>query len=325
MRKGVYMSLLYHYGSNQKCFGILNDKAIRMSDIRKSNDYEELILLYPDIFEEIFMLYEKSPFEFRYENKNGGSALLELIDSTRYMIDKQLESEEFTNFVVCFSELPDLLSQWRGYAGNGQGISIGFSKKLIQKKCSESNSVFRLEKVEYITEREREEIVGKYAIEAIEMLCDLREWIVENMTHDDSSSETDNLIMFNFQGWIESVLIESLKYKKIGFKEEKEWRLFLNTQAYKNPKWVVGEVQEMKGPNGFSATISLLRNKICFNISENNISPYFSLKLSEFGANVVKEIWIGPKSQISSQDLHLYLEQNNYKDVKLLFSQTSFR
>ena len=34
-----------------------------------------------------------------------------------------------TNFVVCFCEDGDVLSQWRGYADNGKGCSLGFSVK----------------------------------------------------------------------------------------------------------------------------------------------------------------------------------------------------
>lgn len=319
------MDLLYHYGSNQSCFGILNDKSIRMSDIRKSNDYEELVLLYPDIFEKILIMFRESPFEFRYKSQTGGVALRSLIDITDYMINNSIECGDFSNFVVCFSEEADLLSQWRGYANNGQGISIGFSKELLQKKCDEEYSIFRLERVEYITEEERQQIIKNYAAEALEMLRDLRKWIVENMTNDDTSLDTDGLLGFNFHGWVKSLLTDSLKYKQVGFKEEKEWRLFLSDQAYKEPEWVLGQSCEMQGPNGFSETLSFLRNRISFNITHNNISPYVPLPLSELGEDIVKAIWIGPKSQIASQDMKLYLAQHGYENVEIFYSGTSFR
>lgn len=319
------MDLLYHYGSNQRCFGILNDKSIRMSDIRKSNDYEELVLLYPDILKEILISFMKSPFEFRYKGQTGEAALRELINITESLISSSIESGAFSNFVVCFSEEADLLSQWRGYANNGQGISIGFSKELLQKKCDKERNLFRLEKVQYITEEERRQKIKNHATEALEMLRGLRKWIVENMTHDDTSSDTDGLLGFNFHGWIESLLTESLKYKQVGFKEEKEWRLFLNDHAYKNPEWVLGQSCEMLGPNGFSETLSFLRDHISFNITDNDISPYVPLPFSELGENIVKSIWIGPKSRIVTGDMELYLAQHGYKNVEILFSVTSFR
>ena len=36
------MKELFHYCSNLKCFNILSGKSIRLSDIKKSNDYNEL-------------------------------------------------------------------------------------------------------------------------------------------------------------------------------------------------------------------------------------------------------------------------------------------
>ena len=60
-------------------------------------------------------------------------------------------------------------------------------------KCAQDKSIFRLEKVIYITEKRRKEIVREVANEAIEELRVLRKWIVENMTFDDSSPDTDSL------------------------------------------------------------------------------------------------------------------------------------
>lgn len=319
------MDTLYHYGSNQRCFGILSDKSIRMSDIRKSNDYNELVFFYPDILDEVLFLYQADPFEFEFESRIGETALREILDLMRELISSSIEDGAFSNFVTCFSEEADLLSQWRGYANNGQGISIGFSKEMLQRKCDEDSSIFRLEKVEYITEDERQQIIKDAAVEAITILKDLRTWIVENMTHDNKSSDTDGLLGFNFLSWIKSFLTESLRYKQIGFKEEKEWRLFFKNQAYKKPEWVLGEARELGGPNGFSDTISFLKNSILFNITDNNISPYIPLPFSELEDNLIRTIWLGPKSQISIRDIELYLAHHGYKNVKIFRSSTSFR
>lgn len=319
------MNLLYHYASNQKGLGILGSKSIRLSDICKSNDYKELTLLFPDIFDEIFVLFKKAPFEFKYVGQNGEEALKSLLNITYQMIDDDIESGDFSNFVLCFSEQPDLLSQWRGYANDGQGISIGFSKELLKRKCNEDKSFFRLEKVTYIDEEKRKQIINEQAAEVINELKCLRKWIVDNMTHDDLSPDTDGLLGFNFHGLIENLLIDSLKYKPIGFNEEKEWRLFLRDRAYKNPMWVLGEEREMLGSNYFSETLSFLRNKIKFNVTDNDICPYVPLEFSEIGNDVVKEIWIGPKSKITQKDMKLYLSQHGYQNIEILFSETSYR
>lgn len=40
--------------------------------------------------------------------------------------------DSMLTYVVCFSEKMDCLSQWRGYADDGKGISIGFCKKMLE-------------------------------------------------------------------------------------------------------------------------------------------------------------------------------------------------
>ena len=94
------MNLLYHYAANQKGFGILNDKEIRLSDIRKSNDYDEMILFFPDVLDEILRVYTDDPFDFKFDGQNGKVALSKLIESTSYMIYTEIENGGFTNFVA---------------------------------------------------------------------------------------------------------------------------------------------------------------------------------------------------------------------------------
>ncbi len=325
LRRSNNMDLLYHYASNQKGVGILKSKSIRLSDICKSNDYRELTLFFPDIFDAIFRSFKESPFEFKYEGKHGKEAMISLLDITEQMIGHAFDCGDFSNFVLCFSEKSDLLSQWRGYANDGQGISIGFSKDNLEKITNEDNSVLRLEKVIYISEEKRQQLIREKAAEVIETLKGLRKWIVDEMTHDDLSKDTDSLLGFNFHSMIEYILIESLKYKPIGFEEEKEWRLFLRDHAYKSPELVLGDERKIIGPKYFSETISFLRNNIEFNITDNDICPYIPLKFSEIGDEIIKEIWIGPKSKICKGDMELFLAQHNYQNIQILYSNTSYR
>ena len=73
---------LYQYGNNNRCFGILNDHAIRLCDIRKSNDYDELLIFYPRIFDEIFAQYKQAPYPFKFDEYEGLSAMRFLVHLT---------------------------------------------------------------------------------------------------------------------------------------------------------------------------------------------------------------------------------------------------
>ena len=103
---------LFHYCSNQKCFSILESKTIRLSDIQKSNDYKELSLFFPKIFDCLEELYNQKPFRFKYAGKTESAAFEEMLDLSYETWRKKFATGEFSNFVLCFSEKPDSLSQW---------------------------------------------------------------------------------------------------------------------------------------------------------------------------------------------------------------------
>ena len=58
-------------------------------------------------------------------------------------------------YVASFSEVPDLLSQWRGYCPDGAGFCVGFSVEALKEYCEKIG--YRLEKCIY----EQEEQIPK--------------------------------------------------------------------------------------------------------------------------------------------------------------------
>ena len=62
---------LFHYCSNNKCFSILDSGVIRLSDIQKSNDYKELSLFFPKIFDCLEDLYKQKHFRFKFAGKTA--------------------------------------------------------------------------------------------------------------------------------------------------------------------------------------------------------------------------------------------------------------
>lgn len=317
------MDYLYHYCSNQKCFSILNGKTLRLSDIRKSNDYKELSLFYPEILFRIEYFYNENPFPFFYEGKTDKEAIELLIRESCDHWENMFETGAFSNFVVCFSEDGNSLSQWRGYADNGKGCCIGFSFDKIKSYCDDTNGVLRLEKVNYVSKDEVDEIINDYSKMVLDELSGLRSWIVSEMTHDDNDPDTDGLLGFNFDGALESIFIESLKYKMLPFLDEKEWRVFFSNRIYKDVDWLCGSYEELSGPKCFNETTNFLRNKIEFNILDNDIIPYYPLNFSD-DLNFIKELWIGPKSIILKSDIDLYMGRNGYKDVSINFSDITY-
>jgi len=45
-------------------------------------------------------------------------------------------------YIVCFSEKGDLLSQWKGYANQEEGVSIGFDPSILLNDLSQKEWIF---------------------------------------------------------------------------------------------------------------------------------------------------------------------------------------
>lgn len=317
---------LYHYSSNEKAFSILSGHSIRLNDIAKSNDYRELELLHPQLLYTIHKRYKENPFAFKYEGKTGIEALTELVVVTKELLDAEFDKGGFSNFVACFSEEKDCLSQWRGYADDGQGCCIGFDKKSLQQLCNSANGVLRLEKVIYLTEKDLADYINEAASIHLKGLKDLRSWIVDEITKDDENPETDSFLGFNFYGAIEHTYSDSLKFKSCAFSEEKEWRLFLTNQAYKNPDWVYSDSDEkMIGPHLFAETVQYLNNRIDFRVTPNDIIPFCPLHFEEFETSPIKEMILGPRNKIRMSDIELFLKKYCYDGIDIQFSKISYR
>lgn len=319
------MKQLYHYCSNIKCFSILESKTLRMSDIQKSNDYKELDRFYPELLDHISNQYNNHPFPLFYDGEHDRKALDLLLDAAYDIWGERFATGEFSNFVACFSESCDVLTQWQAYADNANGCSIGFSLSALKNYCKNTNGVLRLEKVKYLSPVDFVDVMVDHAKSILSELNGLREWIVENMTMDDADPDTDGLLWYNFSSMLGQAFTDSLRYKSKDFSHEKEWRIFFTNQAYKNTEWVLGEDRKMLGPQGFSETLSFLRNKISFNITGNDIVPYFPIEFDAFPKCPVTTIWIGPKSQIRQEDIALYMKKYRYENVEIKFSNISYR
>jgi hypothetical protein len=107
--------VIYHYTSNDVLLKILEGESLRMSARHHLNDTTE--------GQQFFSILKKHPSKSD-EHK---------IESIR----KSLDSVEA--FVTCFCSDGDLLSQWRGYAVNGAGVSIGFRKTGIAQAIAGSH------------------------------------------------------------------------------------------------------------------------------------------------------------------------------------------
>lgn len=107
--------LLYHYCSAQTAFSILKSRTFRLSALSAANDSLEGRVL-GRVFAQLL----------------AATGLPKgVVDVASVIVEGYVESTE--GFAFCLSENGDLLSQWRAYARDGTGLSIGFSPEILKK------------------------------------------------------------------------------------------------------------------------------------------------------------------------------------------------
>ena len=208
---------LYHYCSTKKMYGILSSKQLRMSDITKSNDYDEVFMFFPGIIDAMRERYRKDPFQFKFACEYGENAISAFLHLIYGYFRTRFDKGGVTNFVVCFCEDGDKLSQWRGYADNGKGVSIGFSAQELRCYSERYKDIMTMEKVEYKTAEEINSIIINRADSLLAELKNLRSWIEGNFRFDKISPEKYMLLIFS--QILSCVFMKSLKYKNKSFEE----------------------------------------------------------------------------------------------------------
>ncbi|MER8692082.1 DUF2971 domain-containing protein [Mesorhizobium opportunistum] len=103
---------LCHYTTLEGALSILEKDDLWLSHLRFSNDDEELKYGHQVVRDELRIL-----------SKGHFGAKQTLLDEVQ---ERLSAAEDHPIYICCFCEVDNLLSQWRGYAENGGGVSIEF-------------------------------------------------------------------------------------------------------------------------------------------------------------------------------------------------------
>lgn len=318
-------NLLYHYCSVETFKSIIENKTIRVSDCSKTNDFAEtkwITTLIADVL--IKLIEDDAEFCNIYKISENKIQLL------REQIERTINAVYYTNtrymmtFVACFSEDGDLLSQWRGYADDAQGISIGFYKPILQTfDTGGYNYHFKKviykekEQVSYIKDHFSNLIYAYKQVEKEDDICKLFLEFINDLLMRISTIRNDSPI-----------------FKNSAFIEEKEWRLFVNnhlTNFYSyndrsSNDGFGGDIEEnynleCKYSNGF------VRYPINYRATASKITPYFDLCFANIKDKLIKEIIIGPKSEVTELDIQVLLSTYgyNFNKIKISKSKATYR
>ncbi len=299
---------LYHYCSIETFFNVIKSNSVWLSDIEKSNDSLELTYMkneYANCIKAACLSFAE------YHKKNAISyderrlnALLQILTNV-----STLAIPITKTWVFCLSEKGDLLSQWRGYADDGYGVSIGFDTKHLFHVIDSIAStdpmqglIFFLSKINY-SEKEMKEEVQKLISPTECGKCETLQVLQEKLTFPIAKIEGS-----------------APYYKSESFKEEKEWRIALTT--------VIGECCDYTKLHGVSDLAAL--SNFDYIHSNKKLISHFELIFADL-KKAINKIILGPKCKVSVEEMRYFLISkgllNNIDDrtIEIQNSSSSYR
>jgi len=288
---------LYHYCSVSAFASIIKNNLIWLSSLSLSNDYMEGKLT-RDAFDRLLKQSDINAC-------NDIANVQRIIHTTEKMFD---------GLGFCLSQKPDLLSQWRGYADDGQGFSIGFSKsyiKTLSEKRSQKNPHFKL--FDAIYEPSEHEEALKPAFNSIKTFIDsggLKE--PQPFMPNDEKMRTVKFLSQNWEFFINiafEILPKIYCLKSKAFEEEHECRLISNLMRN----------FEFSNQNLELATAT-------YRVARNRLIPFREVHLVKLGTmKPIKEVHIGPKNITPVHEVERFLYQCGHKDVEVKLSSATYR
>lgn len=188
---GAPDATLYHYTSLQGLMGIIESKVLRASDVRYMNDSTELT-------------YALSLIQAGISSRQGLRGQdKEILSVFSTWLRDQINKGPML-FSASFRANGNLLSQWRGYASHGKGMSLGFNPRGIQTLALEQG--FSLGRCIY--DPEQQSTIIEALIDKVLSLC--------------SGTTCVTSVLDRIEGDLLSVCA---LFKHPAFAEEQEWRL----------------------------------------------------------------------------------------------------
>lgn len=235
-------------------------------------------------------------------------------DEARGKLAKDISTfERVTDgLALCLSEQGDLLSQWRGYAGDATGLSIGFSKdwlerlvslhrkSLIKDEPDEDGFFVSLHRVKYSPDEHEEEVFPIF--EQARYFA----FGGQDPGHPDQQPELPDEIRKrgvglpnNFGVALLFLFYKMFILKSLEFQAEHEWRLL-------------------------TYSVRGVSDKAKFYPSGSKLVPYRSVDIGRL-SGAIKSVVLGPKHETPLHLVKQFLAQSGFDDVEVKKSVISYR
>jgi hypothetical protein len=259
--------IYYHYCSAQTFQAICDSKAVRFSDATTMNDAAEMAWGHTKLIEAgplVTKLRDTVP-EFKDLDAAFFASVAVHLERHRSILHP---------FFSAFSRQPDVLSQWRAYADDGRGFSIGINGKALKSLPA---SLY-----EVVYDPNDQLMQARNALGTLYMAYKAKSEI--------------------FPGMVGSLLGSLLAFKNPAFAEEQEIRsvhLVDILDKGNGPMFVdVGETT--KAGEGETRGAEVAGETIRYRVREGSLIAYFDMPLApRFSGQVIRQVWLGPKNMNS--------------------------
>ena len=267
---------LYHYCSLNTFLNIMKNKSIWVSDIERSNDFLELITLRKLLANHINA--DLNEIIDRNMMSNGDKERAKSLWKLRDDFMNRLATAYARTFVFCLS-----LSQWRGYADDGNGVAIGFKTSFFEELGSKNLETkvpvgFTFDKVTY------DENVAK---DYLRRQLDRYNWY---------GCKEINEYEESLKKLTARISADAPFYKKLAFAEEKEWRLVVLHFVNNLGNLKLSELNDSSCSFG----------EIEYTVSNNRLVPHIDIKIKDM-KSAISKIIIGPKCKEKETDIRQFL------------------
>ena len=213
----------------------------------------------------------------------------------------------------CLSEQGDVLSQWRGYADDGQGVCIGFQVEdimnLINSETMMHEESIDLIKVEYSEEEQRKES-RNIIYSVIDLLKTLNQRDIQRSKNYKISREKDlfadlvsmetesDKTIYRIQDKLSVISTLLYKYKNPAFFQEQEWRILFSSRSTNSERF-------------------------SYRSSGNRIISYFEVDAKSLFEEGIASVTAGPKNITPESTISGLLKAHGIRSDRVAISRSS--
>lgn len=223
-------------------------------------------------------------------------------------LDSLIEFCSATGF--CMSEEGDLLSQWRAYAENGGGVSIGFDHAYLEnlseiKRDRQDQFHASLTQVEYDEGRQKARLDVR--LEQILKLVDQGALNRPTLLSPDGPGDREKRehLFRELTSHFMFYLFDIFAIKNPAFREEREWRILFYLFNY--------------------ADSSEVFKHISYRTRSDRIIPYVAVDLETLSTPSIVEVVIGPRNITPTPVIERMLRAQGWENVTVRRSKATYR